>query len=294
MNYRKMAAALMALAVLVLAACNKEGNKKNYPSTLPDQKIANIYESSHLKTEMLNPVTHTWTVLVDKHNARHLAHEFTWDGDRLESMKDHNYDRFYSFNYDEYGRVIRIICDSDSDFSRTLSYDDEGLLARCEGSLKNHDGVQVSSQTLVFTWEDGQLKRVEEDFWSHYPDEEEIIRKTTRSYTWKDGNVVSTLRAEKQGDKVVEVQYDYEYGTAVNPLHGFVYLILPDRGIIFDYEGIDGLSKNLPTSINSSTNIKYEYSYTGTPITSFEKHMIGDDPALRMTTDYSVELEYAR
>ena len=130
MNYRKITAISLAMAVLVFAACDKEGRKR-YPSTLPDQKITNIYETTSFKTETLNPVTKEWTVVVKKDNPRHLAHEFTWEGDRLESMKDHNYDRFYSFNYDEYGRVSRIICDSDSDFSRTLSYDAEGLLARC-------------------------------------------------------------------------------------------------------------------------------------------------------------------
>lgn len=264
MNYRRITAISLALAVLVFAACDKEGRKR-YPSTLPDQKITNIYETTSFKTETLNPVTKEWTVVVKKDNPRHLAHEFTWEGDRLESMKDHNYDRFYSFNYDEYGRVCRIICDSDADFSRTLSYDPEGLLARCEGSIKNHDGVLVSTQTLI--------------------------------YTWQDGNVVSTTRTKHEGDKTEEFQYNYEYSTAVNPLHGFVYLVIPDRGIIFDYEGIDCLSKNLPSRITSSpASARYEFSYTpGTPLASFEKHMIGDtSPVLRLTTDYSVELEYAR
>lgn len=296
MNYRRITAISLALAVLVFAACDKEGRKR-YPSTLPDQKITNIYETTSFKTETLNPVTKEWTVLVKKDNPRHLAHEFTWEGDRLESMKDHNYDRFYSFNYDEYGRVSRIICDSDSDFSRTLSYDAEGLLARCEGAIKDHDGVLVSTQTLIYTWEDGLLKRIEEETWSHFPGEEEISKKITRTYTWQDGNVVSTTRTKHEGDKTEELQYNYEYSTAVNPLHGFVYLVIPDRGIIFDYEGIDCLSKNLPSRITSSpTSARYEFSYTpGTPLASFEKHMIGDSsPVLRLITDYSVELEYAR
>lgn len=180
------------------------------------------------------------------------------------------------------------------DFSRTLTYDDKGLLARCEGTLKDHDGKLIASQTLDYTWKDGLLKLLEEDYWSHYPDEEEINRKVTRTYTWKDGNVVSTIRTEHQDEKVTETQYNYEYGTAVNPLHGFVFLVLPDKGVIFDYEGIDGLSKNLPTRITSPTSARYEYSYTGTPLTSFEKHMIGDNPTLRMNTDYFVELEYAQ
>lgn len=294
MDYRKIAAMFLALTILLLSACNKDNNNKNYPGTLPDQMITNIYETSTFKTEMLNPVTHEWKVIAEKNNARHLAHEFTWVGDRLESMVDHNLGRFYSFNYDEYGRVIRIICDSDADYSRTLTYDEEGLLARCEGTLKDNNGKLISSQALVYTWENGLLKRIEEDYWSQFPDEEEISRKTDRVYTWQDGNVVSTIRTEHTGDKVVETQYDYEYGTAVNPLHGFVFLVLPEKGIIFDYEGIDCLSKNLPTRITSPTSTRYEFSYTGTPLTSFQKHIIGDNPTLRVNTDYFVELEYAK
>lgn len=294
MKNRKIAALSLAFTILLLSACNKDNNKKNYPGTLPDQKITNIYETSTFKTEMQNPVTQEWKVIVEKTNARHLAHEFTWVGDRLESIKDHNLDRFYSFDYDEYGRVIRVICDSDADYSRTLTYDEEGLLDRCEGTLKDHDGKLISSQALVYTWENGLLKRIEEDYWSNLPGEEEISRTAERVYTWKDGNVVSTIRTEHKGVLEVVTQYDYEYGTAVNPLHGFVFLVLPDKGIIFDYEGIDCLSKNLPTRITSPTSTQYEFSYTGTPLTSFEKHIIGDNPTLRVNTDYFVELEYVK
>ena len=279
-----------------MAGCSKDEKKKDYPGTLPDEKIAKIYETSSIRTEVKNPLSEDeWRVVSKKDNERHLAHEFTWEGDRLESMKDHNYDRFYSFNYDEYGRVIRIICDSDQDFSRTLSYNEEGLLARSEGTMTHSDGTKWATSTLVYTWENGLLKSIEEDYWCHDPGEDEISKQITRTYTWKDGNVVSTFRSQRTGDKVVETKYDFEYSDSVNPLHGFVYLLIPDKGIIFDYEGIDCLSKNLPSRITSETAHRYEFSFTGNPITTFEKHIIADSsPLLHMYTDYTVEIEYQR
>ena len=294
MNYKSFTAISLAAAMFVLAACSKDA-KKNYPSTMPDEKIASIYETTAFKTEMLNPVTQEWKVLVEKNNERHLAHEFTWEGDRLESMQDHNTDRFYSFNYDELGRVTRIICDNDTDFSRTLYYNEDGLLSRSEGTMTHRDGTLFTTQKLFYIWENGLLKSIEEDYWSHDEGEEEITRKTTYTYTWEDGNVVRTNRLERKNGKEEETQYDYEYSTSINPLHGFVYLVHPDRGIIFDYEGIDCLSKNLPSRITSPTTPRYEFSYTGTPVSSFEKHIIGDsNPTMRLLTDYKVEFEYKR
>ena len=56
MNYRRITAISLALAVLVFAACDKEG-RKLYPSTLPDQKITNIYETTSLIMTVSTPST---------------------------------------------------------------------------------------------------------------------------------------------------------------------------------------------------------------------------------------------
>ena len=89
------------MAVLAMTACSKE-----YPSTLPSQKIAGIYEASTIKTEMF--MAGEWKTMSNKTNERQLAHEFTWEGNELESMTAHNLGRFYSFGYDEKGRIDHI------------------------------------------------------------------------------------------------------------------------------------------------------------------------------------------
>ena len=291
MYQRSITAISLAVAALVMVACHKE----NYPGTLPKEKITKIYETSVFTSEMKIPGTTEWKTIT-KTNERHLAHEFTWEDNRIESFEDHNLGRFYSFNYDEKGRIVRIICDSDTDYSRTLSYDDHGQLARSEGSIRQSDGTLLSTQTLVYTWENGLLKSIEEDTWDHYPGEEEITSKATHSYTWENGNVISTKRRiVKSNGEVSETEYNYQYSTDINPLHGFVYLLDPYRGLIFDYEGVDCLSKNLPSRITSPTNNRQEFSYTGSPITSVEKHIIGDSSAiLNVTVDSTLDFEYSR
>ncbi|MBQ9893276.1 MAG: hypothetical protein IJM35_09015 [Bacteroidales bacterium] len=161
------------------------------------------------------------------------------------------------------GRIVRIICDSNTDCSRTLYYNDEGLLACSEGTARTGDGTLVTSEYFVFTWEDGNVVKT--------------IRQTI-----KDGNITE------------ETEYNYEYSTAANPLHGFIFLIHSNSGIIFDYEGIDALSKNLPSRITSQKH-RYEFSFSGEQVSSGEKHLIADSsPILRMTTDYSLDFEYLK
>ena len=155
----------------------------------------------------------------------------------------------------------------------------------------------MASQDFVFTWANGVLQKVEEETWSHYPDDEEINQTATRTYTWEGGNVVKTLRhVVKNGKTLTDTEYTYEYSTFLNPLHGFVLSMHPERGIIFDFEGIDGLSKNLPSRVVSSLNNRYEYSYTGSDrVTSIEKHEIADgSDMLHQYVDYTLDLEYVR
>lgn len=52
------------------------------------------------------------------------------------------------------------------DFSRTLSYNDEGQISRSEGLLQ----------------------KIEEDSWCLYPEEKEITEKVTRTYIWEGGD----------------------------------------------------------------------------------------------------------
>ena len=100
----------------------------------------------------------------------------------------------------------------------------------------------------------------------------------------------------KNGKTLTDTEYTYEYSTFLNPLHGFVLSMHPERGIIFDFEGIDGLSKNLPSRVVSSLNNRYEYSYTGSDrVTSIEKHEIADgSDMLHQYVDYTLDLEYVR
>ena len=286
----------MMASTAVLAACSKD-NKDQDPGTQPDEPITNVYEASTLKIEMKNPVTGEWKTLSNKTNPRRLAHEFAWEGDRLESVTDHNTTVFYSFDYDKEGRIVHIYSDKDLDYSRSLTYDEEGQLSLSKGTIRQGDGKLLASQDFVFTWANGVLQKVEEETWSHYPDDEEINQTVTRTYTWEGGNVVKTLRhVVKNGKTLTDTEYTYEYSTFLNPLHGFVLSMHPERGIIFDFEGIDGLSKNLPSRVVSSLNNRYEYSYTGSDrVTSIEKHEIADgSDMLHQYVDYTLDLEYVR
>ncbi len=157
----------ICMAVLAMTSCSKE-----YPSTLPSQKIAGIYEASTIKTEMF--MLGEWKTMSNKTNERQLAHEFTWEGNELESMTDHNLGRFYSFGYDEKGRIDHIYSNSDQDFSRVISYDGDGHVVLSKGTIRMGNGTLLASQDFTFTWTGGTLEKVEEVFWSHYPDEEEI------------------------------------------------------------------------------------------------------------------------
>lgn len=285
----------LVAVMVVVTACRKEEEKKDYPSTLPGEKITYVYESSVFKTELKNVATDEWMVLSEHEHERQLTHKFVWDGERLASLEDHKNDLYYSFEYDGYGRIIRIVCDRDKGFTRTLFYDEDGLLSRSEGARTRSDGTQFATQTLVYTWENGLLKTIEEDYWSHNPGESTVSRKSTFAYTWKDGNVISTERRVRKNGQDSQTRYNYEYGPAVNPLHGFVYLMIPGMGVFFDYEGIDGLSRNLPSHIESDPIEFYDYSYAGDPATSFGKLLFEyATPVMRMTTDYTVELEYLR
>lgn len=291
MNFRRIATLYLFAAVLVMA-CEKEGNKKNSPSSLPDEKVSKVYEASTVKTEM--KIGEEWKTIANKTNARTLAHEFTWEGDRLESVMDHNLGYFYSFGYDENGRISHIYSDGGNDFSRSLSYNEDGLLSRSEGTQKLGDGTLIASQNFVYTWVDGLLKTIEEDYWRHDPGEDEITRKSTYTFTWKDGNVISSsCHTEKNGTAIDDAQYTFEYSSAVNPLRGFVFCQLPGYGIVFDYNGIDGLSRNLPSRVVSTQGNRYEYSYSGERMATVEKHLIADSsPTLHFYTDYTLDFEY--
>ena len=62
---------------------------------------------------------------------------------------------------------------------------------------------------------------------------------------------------------------------------------------MFDYNGIDGLSKNLPSRISSTQKNRYEYTYSGELVATVEKHLIADsDPTLHFYTDYTLDFEY--
>ena len=160
------------------------------------EKVSKVYEASTVKTEM--KVGEEWKTLANKTNERVLAHEFTWEGKRLESVMDHNLEFFYSFGYDENGRVD-------------------------------------------------------------------------------------------------DAQYTFEYSSVVNPLRGFVFCQHPGYGIVFDYNGIDGLSKNLPSRIAYNKKNRYEYTYSGEPVATVEKHLIADtDPTLHFYTDYTLDFEYVQ
>ncbi len=109
--------------------------------------------------------------------------------------------------------------------------------------------------------------------------------------------MVKTVRSEvRNGSPLNDTVYTYEYGTEANPLYGFVYTLHPSNGIIYDYEGIDCLSRNLPSRIMPGNDgVRYEYTYSGSPLAKAEKHMIGDtSPIMHMFTDFTLDFEYVK
>ena len=85
-----------------------------------------------------------WKTMSNKTNERQLAHEFTWEGNELESMTDHNMGRFYSFGYDEKGCIDHIYSNSDQDFSRVISYDGDGHVVKTVRSEVRNGSSPVS------------------------------------------------------------------------------------------------------------------------------------------------------
>lgn len=293
MNHRKITAISLAVGMLFLAACVKEDITTTYPDPPRDEKVFSVYETSVLRGEIKNIITGEWSVLYERNRERHLVYKLIWNGSFLESLEDHKYDRNYTFEYDENSRVSRIVCDNDTDYSRTLFYDENGRLSRAEGSKTQADGTVFATQTLIYTWENDLLKTIAEDDWSYEPGEGEVTKKVNTVYTWQDGNVTSTKRTVRKDNIIEELQYDYEYSSLLNPLHGSVFFIFQDNGIFFDYAGFDCLSKNLPSCVVSDPSERNEYTYSGTPVTSFERCLYEYGTSLtRLVTNYTVDFVY--
>lgn len=293
MRHNAFTVVLAIVATLFSVSCNKEDYKDDGPSTLPREKVSRIYSTAHIVSEMLSPITGTWITLMDITNDRSLLCEFTWNGERLEGMKTAM--STYSFVYDDSGRLIRAECMDNSDKHYEFTYNADGLLVRIVAFTKDSDGGLDSKRTSDFTWADGHLLKAEEDYWARRVNGDESTSRSTHIYTWDGDDVSSTKRTTLNGDGTTEVfNYAYEYTSIANPLQGFVLSQDCYFGLVWSFEGIDGLSDHLLAHVVSdNADVTYEYTVSGDRVSTINKHYVAQsDDTMRMITDTFFEFEY--
>ena len=293
MKHNAIAAVLVVSAALLASGCNKEEEIAKRTGTLPQEKISRIYTTTHIVYETLNPVTGTWTVLMDITNGRSPLCEFTWSGDRIGKMKSG--DDTYIFKYDKFGRLILVECTDNVDRHYEFTYNSDGLLARSSAVLKASSGELESSRTIDYTWAGSRLQKAEEKMLAPREDDGEFISESTHVYEWDNDNVSSTRRNTLNNDGSFELfNYDYEYTPIPNPLRGFVLCQECYFGLVWSFEGIDGLSLNMLSHVVSdNADITYEYTVSGDRVSTIKKNYVAlDGGSTRMTTETFYEFEY--
>ena len=149
-HYASLAILMAALTVAV--SCNKEKRYKG-PSTLPTEKVSRVYRTTHQLIESYNSITDTWKTNADKTGERELNKEFFWEGDRLTRAK--LYGHYYTFSYDDVGRLI-LATNEDGEGTRyEYSYNDDGLLSRAVIRSYGFD------EYYDYTWANGQMQKYE-------------------------------------------------------------------------------------------------------------------------------------
>ena len=281
--------AILMVALTFAISCNKENRYKG-PSTLPTEKVSRIYRTSRQLIETYNSITDTWKTNRDVTGERVLHNEFFWEGDRL--TRAHLYGADYTFSYDDVGRIILATSESEEDVRYEYSYNDDGLLSH---TLIHAYGIDEHTN---YTWANGHLQKYESE-WVPYGDERGTIHRETCVFTWNGDILSSTDRHIENADGTSTVsRYDYEYTSIPNPFRNFVCSIPNDFGMIWRFDGIDGLVNNMYSRIsNDVSNFSYEYTTSGGRIQTISETQISENTVgpttMRITSEVLYEIEYA-
>ena len=293
MKSSTFACMLTSALALFSVSCDKSDEKKDIIRTEPAEKVARIYTSSHTLTEIFNPFTNTW-MDTEKDIERQLSYEFTWNRDRLVSLKVDNIT--FTFTYDADGRIVHAENDTEKLDCYDFTYNAQGRVSQVYSYVENSNGELESYDSFDLFWEDDRLLKIEEDKWTLFSDGSEYSSESTHTFVWDGGNISSTHRHEVDSNNSTEdTDYTYEYTDIPNPLRGFVMCLDCFFGIIWTFEGIDCLCSNLVSKVVGNNNeVSFEYATTGNRVNSFKKrYYAGDDVLMRMTIDTVCELEYA-
>ena len=125
------------------------------------------------------------------------------------------------------------------------------------------------------------------------------MRRETCVFTWNGDILSSTDRHAESADGTSSVsRYDYEYTSIPNPFRNFVCSIPNDFGMIWRFDGIDGLVNNMYSRIsNDVSNFSYEYTTSGGRIQTISETQISENTVgpttMRITSEVLYEIEYA-
>lgn len=283
MRSKRIAILLIAAATLATVCCSE----KEKATTV---KVSRVYNSNHVKAEMFNPVTETWTTLTENTTERKPKVEFYWNGDRLDSI--------YAG-----GSIFYTTCDSKGRITKAhtplsyqiydIEYGSDGQMSRSIYSITDENGDTIMRETANYTWSDGKLQRIMFNHWSKEPTTSGLIKEEYQ-YTWKGDNVTkSVLYAFYDDGDIDTTTYDYEVANVLNPFAGFAFFQIPYCGYTGSFHGTDGLNKNMVSHIKGANSTRdYEYTTSGDRVTSFTGKTFSESGTTRITIEDTYEFEY--
>lgn len=292
MNHKHIVALLLAATTVFAVGCQKEeGN-----GDAPKERVSRLYLTSHSKVESYNSATGTWNTLVDHTTERKLMCEFFWSGDRLDSLWENALPRPITipFSYDDAGHLVQ---DAHGNLFIDFFYDADGRLSRTYHYTLDSVGDTTCKQNIVYTLVGGRREQAECSVW--FPDATGTsVVYSLHRYFWSGDNVDSVARrslyANGGGDTTC---YRFEYTDIPNPFCGMTFLQTDAMGMIWSFDGLDGLNRNLPKRVtdNKKGEYKYEYTTSGGRVSTVSEHSFNDTSAnnsMRYTSEAFYEIEY--
>lgn len=292
---RAFAALLLAAATMMTVACTE---KDSDTAAEPKAHVVQIWRTNAEKAENYIAATDTWTTVFADTSERRLYAEFFYTGDRLDSM---------IVNSQPAATIIHFTYDADGHLTHSLSnwgngcyyyYTDGRLSSAYEYSI-NH-GDTTARYAILYTWDGDHLQRYEEDLTGHN-DTTEVSKHYTTLYTWNGNNVASTVcyTTDNMTNTTDTSAFNYEYSSIDNPFHGFPFWLTPNSGVIWMFNGIDGLCKNIPSHIYSDvSDFTFEHTTSSgriATVTERQLSVTGDDAmTIRITSENHLEFEYDR
>lgn len=283
---------LAAATVMAVSCTEKETDSES------KAHVVRIWRSNSEIVENYIAATDTWTTVMADTTERNLFAEFFYTGDRLDSMIVNSLPAvtITRFTYDADGRLVHYL----SNWGQGCNYYyTDGRLSRAyEYSVNNDD--TTSRHNLQYIWDGDRLQRCV-DILTGQIDTAMVSKHILTLYTWNGNNVVNTVSyiTDNLNGGTDTTSYTYEYSSVENPFHGFPLWLTPNNGIIWMFDGIDCLSKNIPSHITSEvSDFTFEHTTSSGRVASITERQLSvsgnDAMTIRITSEKNLEFEYDR